>query len=325
MTDDKAAQAAHHLRIANGLLEQHGLSGSETLEAGLDPASLLQSAQSLLADAPVCPRPVVRSLHHMACSGGTMIAGVIAGQTNVRLLSELNPFSTQTDLKHLFRPSDVSFQARHGVRPVTQRTVHRLFVAEIDVLLQDAHENGFYLVLRDHSHSAYCLGIGPQDGPPLVEILRDAFPTRPLVTVRHPLDCYLGLLANGWLHFEPRSLGEYCKRVALFLDDHSHAPLQRYEDMFADPEAWFEQACGFLELNFGADVLVPDHRKISVSGGSGRQSSAIAARPRRPVPAYLRAQASDTDYCALCDRLGYDPDPNATPIKGAQPARPTSG
>jgi hypothetical protein len=39
------------------------------------------------------PKPVIRVIHHLACSGGTLISKCISAMPNVYLLSEAHPFS----------------------------------------------------------------------------------------------------------------------------------------------------------------------------------------------------------------------------------------
>lgn len=315
-------QALHHLNWARSILDETRLNAPEQdLDGGRDmsPAALLAECQALLDASPACPPPVIRSLHHMACSGGTLIARIIGAQANVRLLSEVNPFSTQLDKRQLFRPSDVSFLARHGTRPVDQRIVQELFEAEIRVLAKRSHQSGHILLLRDHAHSAYCLGTEPQKAPKLHDILTSCFETRALVTVRHPLDCYLSLQANGWLHFTPATLDEYARRVQMFLHDHKNIAVIRYEDILTDPAAWMKSACDRLDLPFDPQALTPNSA-IALSGDSGRHTAALSARPRRPVPAGLRRMAARSpDYRELCARLGYAPAPDAPPVMGPLP------
>lgn len=316
-------QALHHLNLARSMLDQAGLGASDQGPAtltGMSPAALLEECWSLLADSPVCPAPMVRSLHHMACSGGTLIARMLGAQANVRLLSEINPFSTQLDKRQLFRPSDVSFLARHGTRPVDQATLLALFEAEIRVLATRSHQTGHILLLRDHAHSAYCLRTGPQKEPRLHDILKARFPVRALVTTRHPLDCYLGLQANNWLHFKPATLEEYARRVRMFLHDHRDLAVLRYEDILTDPPAQISRACEVLGLPFDPAALAPN-MSVTLSGDSGRRSEQVGVRPRRPVSGALRRMvARSPSYIKLCGQLGYAPASDRPPVAGPLPA-----
>ena len=316
-------QALHHLNWARSLLDRANLGTPEhVLEPAADmaPAVLLDECRALLDASPVCPPPVIRSLHHMACSGGTLIARILGAQANVRLLSEVNPFSTQLDKRQLFRPSDISFLARHGTRPVDQDTVIALFQAEIRVLATRSHQTGHILLLRDHAHSAYCLGTEPQVAPKLHNILQQEFEIRALVTVRHPLDCYLSLQANGWLHFQPATLDEYVRRVQMFLHDQRDVATLRYEDILADPVGQMRLACDLLDLPFDPTAL-SSNRAFALSGDSGRGSERLGTRPRRPLSTGLRRTAVRSPaYIALCNRLGYAPAPDAPPVAGPLPA-----
>lgn len=268
--------------------------------------SLLEQCRALLSETAGQGRPALRSLHHMACSGGTLISRCVAAMPNTQLLSEADPLSPLGPRGN-FVPSDMVGLARHSTRPPGPEVLVEIFLAGLDVLHAQARGQGVTLILRDHAHSQFSTGDRLPERPTMVEILRRRYPLLPLVTVRHPIDCFASLQRNGWLHFRPDTLEEYCRRHLAFLDAYEGVPRLRYEDFTAAPEETMQQACTILDLRYNPEFtqLFP---ALRISGDSGRSGEVIAPRPRRGVGQALREAAADSpSYAALCDLLGYDP------------------
>jgi hypothetical protein len=274
--------------------------------------SLLEQCVALGARA-LPPQPL-RSLHHMACTGGTLICKCLAVMPNVTLLSEIDPLSRMAlpppGRPPTFRPTDLIYSGLTALRPLDEATVERVFLAALRELHGALSERGQYLCLRDHAHSQFCTRVDPDGRPTLLELLRKAAPggaeVRAAVTVRHPFDSFLALVNNAWLHFTPATPEEYARRYLLFLDRHAGLELVRYEDFVAAPEAVLERLCATLELPYmpGAESLIP---VVALSGDSGRRSDRIAPRPRRAVSQTLLDEARRSpSFRVLCDRLGYD-------------------
>jgi hypothetical protein len=125
-----------------------------------------------------------------------------------------------------------------------------------------------------------------------------------IVTVRHPLDSYLALAANEWIHFLPNTLEEYARRYLAFLEDHEHLPRFRYEDFVADPAATLYEICLALELPFNEGVF-DSLGIVGLSGDSGRSAAVIGARTRRTVPPEVEVQLASPVFRNLCETLGY--------------------
>lgn len=285
----------------------HGEVRGEVLASALP--SLLEQCRDM-AGPPEAPPglPAMRSLHHFACTGGTLISRCIGAMPNTQLLSEVDPLSP-IGQNPAFLPSNLIGLARLGSRPPGDAILVDMFRAGLGRLAAEAHRSGLHLVLRDHSHSLFCLGAAIPQRPTLREMLAPAYALRGLVSVRHPLESFLALLHQGWIHFEPATLEEYARRYMAFLDRHDGTDILRYEDFLTDPEAAMQRSCQVLDLAYNPDFrdLFP---AIRLSGDSGRRGDEIAPRPRRPVPDDLHAQiARSPAYAALCARLDYDPAP----------------
>lgn len=251
---------------------------------------------------------VMRSIHHFACTGGTLISRCIAAMPNTRVLSEVDPLSGMAH-KHAFVPTDLIGLAKFGSRPPSEQVLIDIFRAGLDVLARDARHRGISLILRDHSHSHFCVGDEIPERPTLREILAESYETRALVTVRHPLDSFLSAQTIGWLNFKPGTIEEYARRYIAFLDRYADATILRYEDFVTDPDAEMQRICTLLDITFNSDFqhIFP---AVSLSGDSGRKGTSIAVRPRRSVPRTVTDNlAHSPTYATLCARLGYDPDP----------------
>jgi hypothetical protein len=268
--------------------------------------SLLEQCRRLTERLPAEPEPV-RTVHHFACTGGTLIAKCLACMPNVQLLSEVEPFSRMQESARgsRFHPTDLIRLVRNSSRGVDSAFEAQMFKAGLKVIYRDCERKGLRLILRDHTHSRYCVGPGVSQTPDLRELVRGAYPVLAAVTVRHPLDSFLSMQQRGWLHFQPSTLNEYCSRYLRFLDDYEGVALFKYEDFVERPEAGMRAMCEALQLPFaeGFEDLFGVHR---LSGDSGRSSDRIVPRERRPTPDAVKAEAErSVSFTDLCRRLGY--------------------
>jgi len=267
--------------------------------------SLLQQCREISGAGALRP---MRSIHHFACTGGTLITRCIGAMANTQVLSEVDPLSTLQGAR-AFGPTDLIRLARLGTRPPDQAVLVKTFLAGLDVLFREARQTGADLVLRDHSHSQFCGGAEIPDRPTLRDMLKTEYRLYALVSVRHPLDSYLSLLKNGWNRFTPAGLEEYARRYMAFLDCYEGVDIVRYENFVANPEAEMQRICEVLALSYNADFqqIFP---ALHLSGDSGRKGSVISARPRRPVSEDLMVEVGQSaTYASLCARLGYSPEP----------------
>ncbi|WP_158025524.1 MULTISPECIES: sulfotransferase [Maricaulis] len=263
---------------------------------------------TLLSQRPVGEPAPIRTIHHFACTGGTLIARGLQSQPNSLLLSEVDPLSTAqlNTQRSRFAPTDPILLARGALNPVDEGTAVEMFGAAVKVLYTRLNRTGRRLILRDHTHSQFCTDVDYGARPTLAAMLADVAPLRSIVTVRHPIDSYLALDQNGWRHFSPFSLEEYARRYLAFLAAYEDVAIIRYESFVSDPDETMRGICRRLEL-----VYNPDWKAllsaVQLSGDSGRRGDKIAPRSRRAYSDDLvqEAQAS-TSYQALCLQLGYD-------------------
>lgn len=276
--------------------------------------SLLKDCEAACAALDAVEPEPIRTIHHFACTGGTILSRCIEAMPNTVLLSEIDPLSTIPLRKASFAPLDILQQSQTGLRPLDDTGVTETFLAGLTAMHEAHLRTGRRLVIRDHTHSHYCTETDPAARPTIHALLRDRFALRSLVTVRHPLDSFISLEKNGWVMFTPKTLEEYCRRYLLFLNAYDDTPVLRYEDFVNDPDHFSKKIAETLALPF------TDHWRqilpvISVTGDSGRSGDEIAPRARQDVSSdLLRASQESAHYKLLCVRLGYNDAATGDPL-----------
>lgn len=249
----------------------------------------------------------LRSLHHFACTGGTLITKALAAMPNTVAFSEIDPLSTLhlRGQKRPFFPTDLLADLHYSPRPTPMQVRIDAFQAALNSMNRNMAAQGSYLLIRDHAHSQFCTMQVADDRPTVHAVLSQVAPVLSAVTVRHPLESYMSLQKNKWVHFTPGTFEQYCVRYLAFLDAYKGIEIVKYEDFVADPQATAAKLCALLKLPFNPEF--EGHMSlIHLSGDSGRSGAKIAPRDRRPVSAFLRAEANlSSTYSALCNRLAY--------------------
>lgn len=271
-----------------------------------DPADLLTLLNRCRELSDATRSEPIRTIHHFACTGGTVIAKCLASMPNTQVLSEVDPLSSLDDKNTTrFCPTDLIWLARLSTRGATNELVTEIFLRGISAILDDSEMKGQRLIIRDHSHSHYCMGDQAGSRKTLREILEQKFRCLSVMSVRHPLDSFLSLRVNGWDHFSPKTLDEYCKRYMLFLSHNRNVPVYRYEDFVAQPKNTIREICERLQISYNSDFSRLFY-VYSMSGDSGRCGEIVERRPRRKIPDDVIDQIdSSKSYPALCTRLGY--------------------
>src|SRR5690606_17159391 len=125
---------------------------------------------------------------HFACTGGTLISKCLAAMPNVQLLSEIDPLSSMhAPGVATFAPTDLILRLNQSTRGIGQDTLVEIFQAWLRIVVADCDRRGLRLILRDHSHSHFCIGDKIPDRPTLRELALDVGPVLSAVTVRHPM------------------------------------------------------------------------------------------------------------------------------------------
>ncbi len=255
--------------------------------------------------------PAVPTLHHLACSGGTLLARAVATHPHAMVLSEIHPDRELAGLFHPFPQIMAGYPA--AVTPAVRDRFDARFLDDIAVCRETARDDGRRLVIRDHAQMDFVHH--DRSRSRLRDVLAARFAVCPVVTVRHPLDTYLALRDTGWFHGRPTDVFDGMARLLAAFDD---SPVVRYEDFVAGPPATLGRLCGLLGLDpapVATDTAGLERAMAAVTwltGASGRDGSAIGTRPRRRVERFEALLcAKSATYEAVCHRLGYAPDPAA--------------
>ncbi|GEA04029.1 hypothetical protein KUL17_29260 [Alteromonas sp. KUL17] len=286
-----------------------------TKSVGSLETSTLVDAQSLLSrcenalEKRQSNKKVIRSIHHFACSGGTVLSKCISAMPNTFLISEVHPTTTLTINPSIieFRPTDITSLGRYANLPRMDELAEKMFLSQIDVANEHLNAMSSKLVLREHTHSDYCLG--DEDAianePVLVKLFKQRYSHRKLATVRNPIDSFVSLQANGWLHFSPPSFDQYCERLLAFISHFEDCEIVKYEDFVAEPKIVMQRITGILDIEY-SPYFEDIFSIFKVTGDSGRSSDVISERPRRAINGELKKEIyASKHYTRVCELLNY--------------------
>ena len=269
--------------------------------------TLLKQCLSLCERHQSIQQEPTRTIHHFACTGGTLISKCIASMPNTQLLSEVDPLNSpaKQSRRPQFNPTNMVALMRDSTRGASDELIVELFLGDLKIVYDDIISKGGNLVLRDHAHSHFCMGPAVQQRPSLLEMVASRFQTLSLITVRNPVDSFISLRLNKWVFFSPASFDEYCGRYLAFLKAYEGVPIIRFEDFTAEPDMVMKKICEFLKLPFN-----PQFKELfsvfKISGDSGRSGDVIQSRPRREIdPALIEEIAASENFTRLGSLLGY--------------------
>lgn len=303
---DTAQKITRTLEGALALLRDAAFAPAPSEGGPAAEASLLQQCLAMCEHQDARPSEPVRTVHHFACTGGTLISKCIAAMPNVQLLSEVDPLSTGqfNPDKPRFAPTDMVTLMRQSTRGAAEKLLVDLFHSQLRVVHADATRRGQRLVLRDHAHSHFCQGPAVIERPPF-RALMPGLPVLSVLTVRHPLDSFASLADKKWLHFSPGTIDEYSRRYLAFLLAHEDVPVVRYEDFVSDSAVTMQRICEVLELPFSPD-FGDLFSVFQLTGDSGRRGNRIETRTSRSTALRLQDDAlASGAYLQLAGRLGY--------------------
>jgi hypothetical protein len=249
-------------------------------------------------------KPLLRTIHHLACTGGTVISKCLAAMPDVALISEVNPFNRYGSE---FQPTNPLLLLEKSYRTLSTDEIIEDFARQVAHAYQICQLDDVDLIIRDHSHTDFCMGNEPLMQCPIANCLGGDYELLSVITVRHPLDSFLGMLAQGWENqFSPSTLDEYSQRYLAFLNCYDSLPMLRYEDFCNQPVAFMKNLCDIMQIGYLTGFL-GEFGKFALAGDSGRKGmDTIEVRPRRPVPEQVQTEIeSSHQYSELLRRLGY--------------------
>ncbi|MDO6567915.1 hypothetical protein Q4561_12660 [Alteromonas sp. 1_MG-2023] len=249
----------------------------------------------------------IRSIHHFACSGGSLISKCLDAMPRVRLLSELHPLARkhlQTQ-SHKFTPSDLISCAYYAEVSDLDELAVKIMDSSIKLSVQHAFYNSEILVFREHSHTDYCCGDKPLDLRLFKRIANENYPNLAIATVRNPIDSFLSLQKNNWVHFSPSTFDEYCKRLNLFLSYYEDEDIFYYEKFLDNPKQVMQEMCCKLDVPFSESFL-ETYSTRKITGDSGRGAQNITRLKRREVTPELNIDINNSlEYKKFVQRFEY--------------------
>ena len=263
-------------------------------------------------------KPLVRILHNMARSGGTVISRCLGSMDGVVLLSEIHPFGSQVhnplrqanEWFHLFSSADLrTFQTRSFT-----------FVEAVEEIRRRVEESGRQLVIRDWSHIDFT-GVPFTENPSYrlttAEILGQHYRIVHTSTVRHPLDQWLSLNRLKMFNDTPRPQArKFIHGYLRFAEFAMNMGYVRYEDFTLDSDTALRTLCERLQLVFDAGYKSKWHDYEMITGDNTTPSESPRAAPYR-IQSLTRRSFNDgvaeelqgyVDYNAALELLGYQAD-----------------
>jgi len=290
------------------IVEKNAIALPNSLGQLVDTQSLLARCDSLCQNYENT-KPTIRIIHHLACSGGTLISKCISAMPNTFLLSEVHPYTNlhMSGGKPKFLPSDINTLSKYAGVFNQNILADELFISQVSLVHKHISKHGGFIVLRDHSHSDFCVGDKSDvcTKSSVVEVLKKNFNIKSVVTLRDPVDSYLSLSNNNWLHFSPETFNEYCARVLAMLEALSGVPVILYEDFVSKPVEIMQEICQKIDISFD-ESFIDIFDVASVSGESGRGGSIIESRERRPITEELQQEfSSSANYRLLSEKFNF--------------------
>jgi hypothetical protein len=255
-------------------------------------------------------KPVIRILHNMARSGGTVISKCLGCMENVVLLSEIHPLGATW-----FNPLD---QAREWYKLLTDSDIEQVqkaggvsFNSAITLIYERAVAQDKTLIIRDWSHLDYT-AVPFVENPvyrlAIAETLQNDFRIKHKATVRHPVDQWLSLrqldAMRGKITLEAflvgyRKFAEACRDIGFV----------RYEDFTRSPEESMKTLCESLDVSYDAGFIKKWWRYTNITGDTNSKRGAkreIKQTRRQEIETGLLEQFErNPDYIEAIEILGY--------------------
>ncbi len=249
----------------------------------------------------------IRTVHHLPATGGTLVSKCIAALSQVRLLSEIDPLGSTGGVG--FQPRELFRQYRNQYGIEGEDTHRRYFLAQIKLVYELCKADEKMLVIRDHAQTQFQKkNSNMVFRRSLLEFLGD-YDLLSLVTIRDPIDSFLGCSLRGWLGRFSDTFDGYCEAYLRFMESYDGIPYIRYEEFCLEPEKRMEEICKILEVRFEPG-FVTEFASVTLTGDSGRTGNTIAPRDRRPVEAsFVDAVLESPHYARFCQDYGYSSNP----------------
>ncbi|MGB2220342.1 MAG: hypothetical protein ACPH4G_08790 [Henriciella sp.] len=253
-------------------------------------------------------KPIIRTIHHLSCSGGSVVSKCIGAMPNTQIVSEIHPLRLRYD----FIPFDplqtflTQTKLKNDINLIKKIFLRRLL--SVHDLAQQLNLN---VVLRDHTHTDYLRPNSTdklRNRSSLLSIIKDHFQIKSVLTVRDPIDSYTSALEGKMLTFD-MSFEDYCERFLMMYETYEQAGAEifRYEDFCRTPDKILREICAALDLSY-SDQYADKFHEVRMTGDSGRARRIKKIRPlkrRKMTDAFLDEVAASNAYKKIRQLLDY--------------------
>ena len=257
-------------------------------------------------------RPVIRIIHHLGRTGGTLISRCIGCMRHVVLLSEVHPVGGR-DYVPEFSPIRQAHQWFGLLNADDIASVRRNpgmdFADAIELISQRCAERNRVLVLRDWTHIDFT-GVpfcAPSYRLTTAEALRDRFEVIQTTTVRHPVDQWLSFY-NKAVWQKRLTLDAFLHGYRLFAEKCVEIGFMRFEDFVRAPADRMRELCARLSMDYDNLFLErwSDYKLITGATGEALHRTEITASPSKQAPPDLLDRLErNPDYRRSLELLGY--------------------
>lgn len=271
---------------------------------------------------------MLRVLHTLARTGGTVVGKCLGVMPGVAMHSEVHPAinkllehpltQSTPDVVKVLQRMEALRQAHQWFGLLTaedraalvQRRTLPSFEDSVDLIHRRAAEKGLVLLLRDWSHLDFAAApflARPTFRLTTAELLARKYQVVATTFVRHPIDQWLSIQNIPMLK-QRLSLEQYLEGTHKFAIEARRLGFVRYEDFTKDPDAEVRVLCERLRLPFDPTYKErwAAYTKITGDTRGTRAQTEIVSLPRRPAdPSLIDAFAANPDYRATIEILGY--------------------
>lgn len=253
-------------------------------------------------------KPLIRTIHNLSCSGGSVLCKCIASMQRTIVISEVHP----DQLINGFNPYDplqlLLAQTSLGENSSLRHQIFLKRIIDTDTILRN---NNLNTVLRDHTHSDYLIQNSIDqinNNASLIEVVNKHFEICSVLSLRNPLHSYSSLIHNNWNN-AITSFEDYCSRVLLMLQTYEKlgALIVKYEDFCINPDLVLKQICEKLMLDFSPNYA-ENFYNIPMTGDSGRASGIKTIKqlkPRKVDQSILEEAASSKSFMQISSQYSY--------------------
>ena len=255
----------------------------------------------------VMKKPIIRIIHHMARTGGTVISKCLASMDEVILLSEIHPLGIKK-----FNPVS---QAHEWYDLFSEQEMQDILAAALEfsdmvrIINDRVDKHGKKLVLRDWSHLDFtAVPFLPKASYrlQLYDSLVPEFDIFCIATTRHPIDQWLSLdnlaIMNGKINLQ-----QYLYGFLKFAEKAKQIGFIRYEDFIRQPDETLRRVTGSLQISFDAGYKDKWMHYTNVTGDTANKQQEIKPQKKPQLKRnVLKKFEKSKDYWAALDILGYE-------------------